>query len=39
LSQPINPDLAIAQAAPIRHIKEIAAKTGISNDNLEINGK
>ncbi len=39
LSTPLNPDLAIAQAAPIRHIKEIAARTGISNDDLEYFGK
>lgn len=39
MSTPINPDLAIAQAAPIRHIKEIAARTGISNDDLEYYGK
>ena len=32
-------DLQIAQAAPIRHIKEIAAKLGISNDDLEYYGK
>lgn len=35
----INPDLAIAQSAAIRHIKEIAAQTGISNDDLEYYGK
>lgn len=39
MSNTINPDLAIAQAAPIRHIKEIAARTGISNDDLEYYGK
>ncbi|MFN8290171.1 MAG: formate--tetrahydrofolate ligase [Chitinophagaceae bacterium] len=39
MSNTINPDLAIAQAAPIRHIKEIAAKIGISNDDLEYYGK
>jgi formate--tetrahydrofolate ligase len=39
LSNNINPDLAIAQSAAIRHIKEIAAKTGISNDDLEYYGK
>lgn len=39
MSNSINPDLAIAQAASIRHIKEIAAKTGISNDDLEYYGK
>ena len=32
-------DLEIAQSAPIRHIKEIAASTGISNDDLEYYGK
>lgn len=32
-------DLAIAQGAPIRHIKEIAATLGISNDDLEYYGK
>lgn len=32
-------DLAIAQAAPIRHIKEIAASLAISNDDLEYYGK
>jgi formate--tetrahydrofolate ligase len=39
LSTTINPDLAIAQSAAIRHIKEIAAQTGISNDDLEYYGK
>lgn len=39
MSTTINPDLAIAQAAPIRHIKEIAARAGISNDDLEYYGK
>ena len=39
MSTTINPDLAIAQAAAILHIKEIAAKTGISNDDLEYYGK
>ena len=39
MSQTINPDLAIAQAAPICHIKEIAAKINISNDDLEYYGK
>jgi len=34
-----NADLAIAQSAAIRHIKEIAAKLGISNDDLEYYGK
>ncbi|HSK12564.1 MAG TPA: formate--tetrahydrofolate ligase [Phnomibacter sp.] len=32
-------DLSIAQAAPIRHIKEIAASLGISNEDLEYYGK
>lgn len=39
MSNHINPDLAIAQKAAIRHIKEIAAKTGISNEDLEYYGK
>lgn len=33
------PDIDIAQSAPIRHIKEIAASIGISNDDLEYYGK
>ncbi len=33
------PDIDIAQSAPIRHIKEIAAGLGISNDDLEYYGK
>jgi formate--tetrahydrofolate ligase len=37
--QPFPSDLQIAQAAPIRHIKEIAASIGISNDDLEYYGK
>lgn len=32
-------DLEIAQSAPIRHIKEIAEKIGISNDDLQYYGK
>lgn len=32
-------DIAIAQATPILHIKEIAAKLNISNDDLEYYGK
>ncbi|MCU0387325.1 MAG: formate--tetrahydrofolate ligase [Chitinophagaceae bacterium] len=32
-------DLAIAQAAGIKHIKEIAASLGINNDDLEYYGK
>ncbi len=39
MSNIINPDLAIAQKAPILHIKEIAARIGISNDDLEYYGK
>ena len=35
----INPDLAIAQSAAILHIKEIAAKAGITKDDLEYYGK
>ncbi len=32
-------DIEIAQAAPILHIKEIAASIGVSNDDLEYYGK
>lgn len=32
-------DIAIAQKAPIKHIKEIAAKLNISSDDLEYYGK
>ncbi len=32
-------DIAISQSAPIRHIKEIAASIGISNNDLEYYGK
>lgn len=39
MSNNINPDLAIAQAAPIRHIRDIAAQTGIAKDDLEYYGK
>ncbi len=39
MSQTINPDLAIAQAAPIRHIKEIALNAGIAKEDLEYYGK
>lgn len=39
MSNNINPDLAIAQKAVIHHIKEIAANTSISNDDLEYYGK
>lgn len=35
----MNIDLEIAQNAPIRHIKEIADKLGISADDLEYYGK
>jgi len=28
-------DIAISQSAPIRHIKDIAAATGINNNDLE----
>ncbi|MFM2375714.1 MAG: hypothetical protein RLZZ165_811 [Bacteroidota bacterium] len=34
-----DPDLAIAQAATLRHIHEIAAKIGIPADELELYGK
>ncbi len=33
------PDIDIAQSAPIRHIKEIAASIHVSNDDLEYYGK
>jgi len=33
------PDIDIAQSAPIRHIKEIAAAINVSNDDLEYYGK
>jgi formate--tetrahydrofolate ligase len=33
------PDIAISQSASIRHIKEIAASIGISNNDLEYYGK
>lgn len=39
MSTPIPSDLEIAQSTPIRHIKEIAATAGISNDDLEYYGK
>lgn len=32
-------DIEIAQSAPIRHIKDIAASVGIRNDDLEYYGK
>src|SRR5512135_3575545 len=35
----VNIDLEIATKAPIRHIKEIAAKLGIPEDSLEYYGK
>jgi len=35
----VNIDLEIAQHAPIRHIREIAEKLAISEDNLEYYGK
>jgi formate--tetrahydrofolate ligase len=35
----VNIDLEIAQNAPIRHIREIAEKLAISEDNLEYYGK
>jgi formate--tetrahydrofolate ligase len=34
-----DPDLAIAQAATLQHIRDIAAKLGISEDDLELYGK
>ncbi|MFN8396387.1 MAG: formate--tetrahydrofolate ligase [Bacteroidia bacterium] len=34
-----DPDLAIAQAATLKHVAEIAAKLGISADELELYGK
>ncbi|MBP6722886.1 MAG: formate--tetrahydrofolate ligase, partial [Bacteroidia bacterium] len=34
-----DPDLAIAQAATLRHINDIAAKMGISTEDLELYGK
>lgn len=39
MSTHVPSDLEIAQSASIRHIKEIAANTGISNDDLEYYGK
>jgi len=35
----ILPDIEISQSAPIRHIKEVAASIGVSNDDLEYYGK
>ncbi len=37
--QPFPSDIEIAQAAPIRHIKEIAAAIGVSPDDMEYYGK
>ena len=39
MNKKVPSDLEIAQSTPIRHIKEIAANTGISNDDLEYYGK
>ena len=39
MSNKVPSDLEIAQSTAIRHIKEIAANTGISNDDLEYYGK
>ncbi len=39
MKKKVPSDLEIAQSAAIRHIKEIAAATGISNDDLEYYGK
>ena len=39
MNKKVPSDLEIAQNTPIRHIKEIAANTGISNDDLEYYGK
>lgn len=36
---PVPSDIDIAQAAPIRHIKDIAAKLNINNDDLQYYGK
>jgi formate--tetrahydrofolate ligase len=35
----LPPDIEIAQSAPIRHIRHIASKLGISDDQLEYYGK
>ncbi|HRK27321.1 MAG TPA: formate--tetrahydrofolate ligase [Chitinophagales bacterium] len=39
MQTPVPSDLHIAQAAPIKHIKEIAARLGISADDLHYFGK
>jgi formate--tetrahydrofolate ligase len=39
LSNHINPDLAIAQGAAIRHIRDIAEWAGVSKEDLEYYGK
>ncbi len=39
MSTPINPDLAIAQAIPIIHIRDIAERAGVIKDDLEYYGK
>ena len=39
MSTTVPSDLEIAQRTAIRHIKEIAANTGISNEDLEYYGK
>ena len=36
---PFPSDLEIAQQARIKHIKDIAEKIGISNDDLQYYGK
>lgn len=38
MSRHVPPDIEIAQAAPIRHIKEIAARLGIESSVLEYYG-
>ena len=35
----LPPDIEIAQSAPIQHIKDIASKIGIEEDDLEYYGK
>ena len=39
MSNNINPDLAIAQNTPIRHIRDIGAWAGISKEDMEYYGK
>ena len=39
MSNNINPDLAIAQSIAITHIRDIAARAGISKEDLEYYGK